>query len=210
MTKQAQTSRNDQKTIAKRPETTQNYKIGEISNFLLAFIFQTSSPNAQIWVFWAKKYQLFNLFNKICLYPILKMLISSLTLFFQICLAQISIWNKLVSHLKFEHFGPETVNLLILIKFCTRHLLSVVLSSLVPRLQKPIQCLRFATCLENGFSFFCKNLKILWPQLLIFEDAYYKCDIKIIQAYSKPHNFKILRNGMNEKAGFEIILKRSM
>ena len=27
-------------------------------------------------------------------------------------------------------------------------------------------------------------------------------------AYFKPRNFKILRNEMNEKAGFEIILKR--
>ena len=45
-----------------------------------------------------------------------------------------------------------------------------------------------------------KSLKILWPQLLFFEEAYWK----YVLAYSKPHNFKILRNKMNEKAGFEI------
>ena len=39
------------KKIAKRPETTQNFKTGEIWNFLLAFVFQISSKNAQIWPF---------------------------------------------------------------------------------------------------------------------------------------------------------------
>ena len=48
----------------KRPETTQCYKNGEIWNFLLASIFQTSSPNAQIWVFSAKQS-----FNKILPVP---------------------------------------------------------------------------------------------------------------------------------------------
>ena len=32
--------------------------------------------------------------------------------------------------------------------------------------------------------------------------------LKTVSAYSNPRNFKILRNKMNEKAGFEIILKR--
>ena len=50
------------------------------------------------------------------------------------------------------------------------------------------------------FFRFCTKVKILWPQLLFFEDAYWK----YVLAYSKPHNFKILRNKMNEKAGFEI------
>ena len=31
--------------------------------------------------------------------------------------------------------------------------------------------------------------------------------LKKIRAYSKPHNFKILRNKMNEKAGSEIMCK---
>ena len=56
--KQLETTQNQPKRpkkIAKQPETTQSFKIGEIWNFLLAFIFKTSSPNAQIWAFWAKK-----------------------------------------------------------------------------------------------------------------------------------------------------------
>ena len=32
--------------------------------------------------------------------------------------------------------------------------------------------------------------------------------LKKIEAYSKPHNFNILRNKMNEKAGFEILSNR--
>ena len=67
--KQAETSQNEpkpaettqnqtkrpKKKIVERPEITQNFKIEEICNFLLAFDFQTSSSNAQIWIFWAKK-----------------------------------------------------------------------------------------------------------------------------------------------------------
>ena len=40
---------------------TQTFNVGEIWSFLLAFAFQNSRPNAQIWTFWAKKYQLANL-----------------------------------------------------------------------------------------------------------------------------------------------------
>ena len=36
--------------IAKQPEMTQNFKVGEIWNILLAFAFRNLSPNAQIWV----------------------------------------------------------------------------------------------------------------------------------------------------------------
>ena len=56
--KQAETTQNQPKRpkkIAKQPETTQSFKIGEIWNFLLVFVFKTLSPNAQIWAFWAKK-----------------------------------------------------------------------------------------------------------------------------------------------------------
>ena len=52
------------------------------------------------------------------------------------------------------------------------------LACLVPRLHKLIQSLRFATYLENAFSFFRKSFKTLWPQLLFFEDTYCKCNIK--------------------------------
>ena len=71
------------KKIAKQPETTQNFKTGEIRIFLQASVFQTSSPNAQIWVFWAKKYQLSNLSTKFYLYTISNILISILTLVFK-------------------------------------------------------------------------------------------------------------------------------
>ena len=45
------------------------------------------------------------------------------------------------------------------------------------------------------------------PLLLFFEDVDCKYDTKNIQAYSEPHNFKILGNKMNEKASSKIILK---
>ena len=35
----------------KPAETTKNFKTGEIWNFLLAFVFQISSKNVQIWPF---------------------------------------------------------------------------------------------------------------------------------------------------------------
>ena len=46
--KRAEISRNDPRKIAKQPKTTKNFKIEEIWNFLLAFVFQISSPNAQV------------------------------------------------------------------------------------------------------------------------------------------------------------------
>ena len=84
----------------------------------------------------------------------------------------------------------------------------MVLSNLVPRLHQPIQYLRFTTFLEKDFSVFRQSLKILWRQLLFFESAYWKYDKKEIWAPSKRHNFKILRNKLNEKAGLEIIFER--
>ena len=62
---------------------TQNFKVGEIWNFLLTFVFQILGPNAEICVFWVKKYQLSNLLTKFCLYAISKVLISNLTLIFE-------------------------------------------------------------------------------------------------------------------------------
>ena len=46
-------------------------------NSLLAFIFQISNLNAQIWVLWAEKHQLSNLLMKHCLYLIMTMVIMS-------------------------------------------------------------------------------------------------------------------------------------
>ena len=66
-----------------KPRTSQNEPKPveiRIRIFLLAFIFQTSSPNAEIWVFWAKKFQFSNLLTKFYLHPISKMLISNLAL----------------------------------------------------------------------------------------------------------------------------------
>ena len=91
---------------------------------------------------------------------------------------------------KFKNFGPKAITFLILMKFCLYAISKVLISnltsafcgsqrSLVPRLHKPIQCLRFATYLENDFLFFRKSLKILWPQYLFFESAYCKYDTKI-------------------------------
>ena len=62
--------------------------------------------------------------------------------------------------------------------FEVSHLLSVVLSSLVPRLCRPTECLRFANYFENNFLFFRKSLKILWPQLLFVKGTYWKYDQK--------------------------------
>ena len=41
-------TQNDPDKIAKQPTTTQNFEIGEVRNFLLVFVLQISSPNAQI------------------------------------------------------------------------------------------------------------------------------------------------------------------
>ena len=73
---------NDPKKIPKRPETTQNFKIGEIWNFVLAFVFQILSPNAQIWAFWPKSIKLLIL-TKFPMYLISEVLISNLLFVFK-------------------------------------------------------------------------------------------------------------------------------
>ena len=112
------TSRNQPKPtkvtqkIAKRRKATPNFKIGEICDFLQAFVIKILSSNTQIWAFGSK-----------CISFLSRNFVCTL---FRRCWFQI------------------------------RHLLSVVLSSLVPRLHKPIQCLRFATYLKKDLSgFFC-------------------------------------------------------
>ena len=77
--RQLQTSRNNPQN-SDRPKTSKNFKIGEI----LAFVFKTLRPNAQIWVFLAKMCQISNFLRKFCLYFILEVLISNMTLFFKI------------------------------------------------------------------------------------------------------------------------------
>ena len=57
------------KKVAKQPEITRNLKIGEIRIFLLAFIFQTSSPNAEILGILGKEVPIFQPFNEILPVP---------------------------------------------------------------------------------------------------------------------------------------------
>ena len=108
------TSRND----PKKCETTQNFKIGEIWNFLLAFVLQTLSPNAQIWIFSINKYQLSNRSTIFCLYFISKVLISNLALFFE------------NFEPKFGHFGSKGITFLILAKFLMNAISIVPISNL--------------------------------------------------------------------------------
>ena len=71
-TKRAETSQNQPKRpkkIAKRPETTQNFKIREVWHFLMAFVFQASSPNPKFGYFWSISIN-FLIITKFCLYPI--------------------------------------------------------------------------------------------------------------------------------------------
>ena len=56
--KPAETSR---KKTPKRPTTTQNFKIGKILIFCSSFCFPNIERKFQIWAFWAKKYQFYNL-----------------------------------------------------------------------------------------------------------------------------------------------------
>ena len=88
--KPAKTTRNQKKRppkIVKQPETSQIFKIGEIWNFLLAFVFQTSSPNPQIWVFGPRSINI-----PCCLHPISKVVISNLALLFEVASPNAQIW----------------------------------------------------------------------------------------------------------------------
>ena len=95
--KPAETIRNQLKRLPQNCETTRNVKTGEIWNFLLAFIFQTSSPNDQIWVFWINKYQL-SYYNKVLPAPYFKEDDFKSDICFKKFRAQIP---------KFEHFGSK-------------------------------------------------------------------------------------------------------
>ena len=83
--KWAETSRNNPKPAKrtqKNYEMTQNFKFGEIWNFLLSFVFQSLSPNAQIWAFGPKSIN-FLVLMKFCIHPILYVLISNLSFVFE-------------------------------------------------------------------------------------------------------------------------------
>lgn len=146
--KWVETSQNQVKMTQKDSKMTQSYskfQMGKIWNFLLAFIFQFLSPHVPIWVFWAKKYQLFILM-KCCLYPVSKALISNLTLLSKTLIPNAQIWAKkyqlsnIIKILqvayfdgayfksvicfqkfwaqipKFGHFGPKSTDFLIFCK----------------------------------------------------------------------------------------------
>ena len=67
----------------------------------------------------------------------------------------------------------------------------------------------FCSLFEKRFTvFFVKVSKYYGLSFNYFEGAYCKYDIERILAYSKSKNFKILTNKMNQKAGFEIIVKK--
>ena len=67
----------------------------------------------------------------------------------------------------------------------------------------------FCNLFEKRFSvFFAKVSKYYGLSFNFFEGAYCKYDVEKIQTYSKPKNFKILTNKMNQKAGFEITVKK--
>ena len=121
--KQAKASRNDPKPakmISQKLQTTQNLKkIGEIWDYLLAFIFQISSPNVQIWAFWTKKY-LLSILKEISCVPCFE----CVNFKFVICF-----W-KFQAQIPFNPFGPKCMNFLILMKFYMYPILKVLISNL--------------------------------------------------------------------------------
>ena len=86
----------------------------------MAFVFQASSPNAQIWVFLVNKYQL-SYHNKILPVPYIKDTDFK---------ADIGFWKFWAQMPKFGDFGPKSINLLILIKLCLYPILKVLMSNL--------------------------------------------------------------------------------
>ena len=104
----------------KPAETTQNFKIGKSDIFLIVFVFQISTPNAQIWVFWAKKYRLTNL-NEISLVPFFE----STDFKFVICF-----WKLRTQIYKPWQFGSKSINFLILHKFRTNPISKKMISNL--------------------------------------------------------------------------------
>ena len=97
---------------------TQTFKIGEIWNFLLAFVFQISSSNAQIWVFWGKTYKVFHFLVQY--------------LWQYLCWFQIWQWfSKTWAQMpKFWHFPPKSINFLIITTFRMYSISNVLVSNL--------------------------------------------------------------------------------
>ena len=68
---------------------------------------KTYCPNAQIWLFWAKKYQLSILSRKFRMFPVSNVLISSLTLVLKIFRANPWIWTFFVK--KYQLFNLNKI-----------------------------------------------------------------------------------------------------
>ena len=75
--------------------------------------------NAQIWAFWAKKYQISDL-NEILHVPYFKDTDFKCNIDFQ------KFWVKIP---KIGHFGPKSINFLILTKFCMYSISTVLISN---------------------------------------------------------------------------------
>ena len=150
----------------KKCETIRNDPIlqnWELWIFLLVFVFQISTPNAQIWAFWDKKYWLFNLtktshvhqfecadFKFVICFWKFRAQISKLEHFgpkkYEISnLNEIShvsyfegayfkfdirFWKCWAQMPKSGHLGPKSINVLILIKFCLYPILKILISNL--------------------------------------------------------------------------------
>ena len=123
--------------------------------------------NFGFWKLWAQipKYGHFGpksinclILTKFHMYPISNVLISNLTLVFE---------NFELKSLNLSILGQEVLSfwserncvctLFWRSWFQTRHLISVVLTSIVPRLHGSIQCLRFVNYIENVFSLFSEK-----------------------------------------------------
>ena len=137
--KRAETTRNDPLKICK---TTRNIKIGEICNFLVALLFQTSSPNDQIWVFFGQEISTVQSFNEILHVPYFKWTDFKSEIGFQ------KVWVQIP---KFWHFGSKIINFLILTKFCMYPIPKMLISNL--------------TLVFENFEHKCPNLCILVQQV---------------------------------------------
>ena len=65
----------------------------------------------------------------------------------------------------------------------------------------------FCNLFGKWFFVFSQSSQNIIASIFIFEGGYSKYDKKKIYAHSKPHNCQISRNKMDEKSGFEIIVK---
>ena len=121
----------------------------EIWNFLLAFVFQALSPNAQIWVFLAKKCQISNLLTKFCLFFCFEGADFKSDIVFRKFRTQMP---------KFGHFESKSINFLILVKFRMYPISNVLISDIT---------LVFEKCQFSNFwflNFVCTLFRRCWLQ----------------------------------------------